>query len=149
MIPNKYETDAARVKRYAEKVCALEAKIAIWEQCWDNIKMHQPGLREDNKPLAVAASYESLRLKLEHTVDEYDDRIRALEADLESSDGAIPELAKANERISALKAALTTIVEVSSGAEQVADDDTGGMAWIDKFARRALVLQTETKGDQG
>ena|SRR5277367_1880978 len=41
------------------------------------------------------------------------------------------------ERIKQFEADLEKIIEVASGAEQVADDDTGGMEWIDKFARKA------------
>jgi hypothetical protein len=33
---------------------------------------------------------------------------------------------------------LEEIVRVASGEKQVANDDTEGMAWIDKFARKAL-----------
>jgi hypothetical protein len=32
-----------------------------WLQVWDNVKLDVPNLREDNKPLAVAATYALLR----------------------------------------------------------------------------------------
>jgi hypothetical protein len=47
-------------------------------------------------------------------------------------------LAAAEERERKLRDALQTIVDVASGEQQVADDDTAGMAWIDKYARDAL-----------
>jgi hypothetical protein len=37
-------------------------------------------------------------------------------------------------------AAMRVIVTVASGEKQVAIDDTGGMAWIDKFARETLAV---------
>lgn len=40
--------------------------------------------------------------------------------------------------VARLREALETVVSVASGERQVADDDTGGMAWIDRFARAAL-----------
>lgn len=36
------------------------------------------------------------------------------------------------------EAALQEIIAVTSGERQVADDDTGGMEWVDKRARAAL-----------
>jgi len=42
------------------------------------------------------------------------------------------------DEVDALQSAMQEIVEVASGERQVADDDTEGMAWIDKRARRAL-----------
>jgi hypothetical protein len=49
-------------------------------------------------------------------------------------------------KIPSLVAALQEIIEVASGERQVADDDTGGMAWIDKRARAAL---TQASGEGG
>lgn len=37
-----------------------------------------------------------------------------------------------------LRESMKEIVRVASGDKQVANDDTEGMAWIDKFARAAL-----------
>lgn len=42
------------------------------------------------------------------------------------------------DRIRELEAALQEIVDVASGERQVADDDTGGMEWVDRCARAAL-----------
>jgi hypothetical protein len=42
-----------------------------------------------------------------------------------------------------LKKALEEIVAVASGERQIADDDTEGMAWIDKRARAALAAQPQ------
>ena len=49
-----------------------------------------------------------------------------------------PALASAKQRVGELREVLAEIVAVASGEEQVAADDTEGMAWIDKTARAAL-----------
>lgn len=48
------ETDDDEIER-------LRAEVALWHQLWDNVALDVPDLRDDNKPLAVAASYELLK----------------------------------------------------------------------------------------
>lgn len=40
------------------QITRLRAALAMWEQVWDNVKLANPDLRSDNKPLAVAACYQ-------------------------------------------------------------------------------------------
>lgn len=47
----------------------FEKSLSAWEQVWDNVHEHTPDLRADNKPLAVAATYELLRSRCEALED--------------------------------------------------------------------------------
>lgn len=53
------------------------------------------------------------------------------------------------QRETELRAALEHIVAVASGEKQVANDDTEGMAYIDKYARAALAAHEEGGGARG
>ena len=54
-----------KLRETAERrVSELEAALAAWEQVWSNVKRDVPDLRENNKPLAVAATYELQRAAL-------------------------------------------------------------------------------------
>jgi len=55
--------------------------------------------------------------------------------------------APAVDRAGVLEEALKEIVEVASGEKQVANDDTEGMEWVDKRARRALAHQPAESPD--
>jgi hypothetical protein len=54
-------TDAGALRRLAEEVRRCGTVNEKWLQVWDNVKLDVPNLREDNKPLAVAATYALLR----------------------------------------------------------------------------------------
>jgi len=41
----------------ADEIDRLTREVAMWSQVWDNVKVDNPDLRADNKPLAVAATY--------------------------------------------------------------------------------------------
>ena len=43
------------------------------EELWEIVREDIPNLRTDNKPLAVAAAWKSLTLKLKHLAEDYDD----------------------------------------------------------------------------
>lgn len=49
----------------AAAIESLAAENAAWLQVWDNVRLDKPDLREDNKPLAVAASYALLKIRAE------------------------------------------------------------------------------------
>lgn len=54
---------AELVIRAADEIDRLTRELAMWLQVWDNVKLDNPNLREDNKPLAVAATYALLKVK--------------------------------------------------------------------------------------
>lgn len=68
---------------YEHMTTLLKARLAAWEQVWDNVQKDVPDLRSDNKPLAVAATYELQRNallrcgrdaeRLAHLTADYDD----------------------------------------------------------------------------
>lgn len=51
------------VRSQAATIDRLTRDLAMWSQVWDNVKLDNPNLREDNKPLAVAACYGLLKLE--------------------------------------------------------------------------------------
>ncbi len=55
-----------------------------------------------------------------------------------SHDGEYVLYADAEQELERLREALRQIIAVASGECQVAEDDTGGMAWIDTHARAAM-----------
>lgn len=40
-----------------QDLAGMRDELMQWRQVWDNVKAEIPNLREDNKPLAVAATY--------------------------------------------------------------------------------------------
>lgn len=66
LVPDECDTcDAERRARYYrecaqwadDEIDRLTREVAMWSQVWDNVKVDNPDLRADNKPLAVAATY--------------------------------------------------------------------------------------------
>ncbi len=63
-IAHDFEQMRLRAETAERRVSELEAALAAWEQVWSNVKRDVPDLRENNKPLAVAATYELQRAAL-------------------------------------------------------------------------------------
>lgn len=52
---------ADAIEAQAREIEELRALVMAWNEVWDNVRIDVQNLREDNKPLAVAATYELLR----------------------------------------------------------------------------------------
>jgi len=66
---------------YALAACAeRDSEIERWNGLWDNVAQDVPNLRSDNRPLAIAASWELLKQRTEAA----EARVRELEAKADS-----------------------------------------------------------------
>lgn len=75
--PVSQQEIVSAINHYARKLARLtetwpappppdvQREVEMWRQVWDNVKLDVPNLREDNKPLAVAAAYALARLDAE------------------------------------------------------------------------------------
>lgn len=115
------ETDADEIER-------LRAEVALWHQVWDNVALDVPDLRDDNKPLAVAASYELLKREVARLTAEQDAVSVAIGTNefMDPPDGGNVSLAEQVRRmrdalLACVEATEKRIAELEDGVSVVAD----------------------------
>ena len=113
------ETDDDEIER-------LRAEVALWHQVWDNVALDVPDLRDDNKPLAVAASYELLKREVARLTAEQDAVSVAIGTNeyMDPPDGGNVSLA---EQVRRMRAALLARVEA---AEKAAKTRCGNRCYV-------------------
>ena len=67
---------ADELDRLTARLAAVTRERDLWLQVWDNVKLDNPDLREDNKPLAVAATYALLTARNAELVKALDEAQR-------------------------------------------------------------------------
>jgi len=101
-----YESDhMALCRRAADELDRLTAEVAelrrerdMWLQVWDNVKLDKPNLREDNKPLAVAACYGLMKLEMDRMREALVMSVNAMREPFDGWKGEVEALALAAAR---------------------------------------------------
>lgn len=107
LVPAECDTcDAERRARYYRdcaqwadaEIYRLTRELAMWLQVWDNVKLDNPDLREDNKPLAVAACYALLKLEADRMREALVMSVNAMREPFDGWKGEVEALALAAAR---------------------------------------------------
>lgn len=95
-----------RTARGKERITAsLTAEVAelrreqdMWSQLWDNVKLDNPNLRDDNKPLAIAACYALMKLEMDRMREALVMSVNAMREPFDGWKGEVEALALAAAR---------------------------------------------------
>ena len=80
------------------EVAELRRARDAWLQVWDNVKLDNPNLREDNKPLAVAACYGLMKLEMDRMREALVMSVNAMREPFDGWKGEVEALALAAAR---------------------------------------------------
>ncbi len=95
---NTAEWAADEIDRLTAEVAELRRERDMWSQLWDNVKLDNPTLREDNKPLAVAACYALLKLEADRMREALVMSVNAMREPFDGWKGEVEALALAAAR---------------------------------------------------
>lgn len=85
-------------KSLTAEVAELRRARDAWLQVWDNVKLDNPNLREDNKPLAVAACYGLMKLEMDRMREALVMSVNAMREPFDGWKGEVEALALAAAR---------------------------------------------------
>lgn len=80
------------------EVAELRRERDMWSQLWDNVKLDNPNLRDDNKPLAIAACYALMKLEMDRMREALVMSVNAMREPFDGWKGEVEALALAAAR---------------------------------------------------
>lgn len=89
------ETELARSMA---EVAELRRERDMWSQLWDNVRLDNPNLRDDNKPLAIAACYALMKLEMDRMREALVMSVNAMREPFDGWKGEVEALALAAAR---------------------------------------------------